>query len=379
MWRTYFVVAAFTLLAGLAGASEPKPQADAIKQWIKQLDAEAFADREAASAALVEIGPEARAPLEAALAEPDASPELRLRGREVLKQLELMAIRQNALHLSAIIEQATLANRDKLDHAKLETMLEQLVEVWSEVSGEAKSLPVALKDVHPAGIGEPASRKNALLTLDYGHISFCENCIVLAETAVDITSARSCIIIAGTSASISSPQNCIILAGEHIFISSAENSLVLSGVQLEAGSTRKSTLGASRTLKQAYGENVTLLNPPENERRDPDPFGGRRPERIPKDVRSQAIVLEMPERKNPLEGVITLTLVLKNQTRPLVLFKRKGHPGEYVARVEEKICSPDGPPIPELEGWKLVYCGSSSFAVFKKGEESAVLRLPVLR
>lgn len=373
MWRTYFVVAVFTLLAGIAGASEPKPET--IKQWIQQLDAEAFADREAASEAILKIGRNARAPIEAALMQPDISPELRIRGRDLLEKLKLQEIRENALQLSAILEQATLANRGKLDQAKLQAMLEQLVEVWSDVSGEAKSLPVTFKDVQAAAVGDPASRKNALVTLDCGYVISFEKCIVLADTAVDIASAKDCIIIAGTSVSVSSPQNCIILAGEHIQVGGGENNLILSGGRLTASIARKAVIGAARHVSLNIAENVVYLNSRVPDTGEAALRAEGRPERIPKEVQSEAIILELPERKNPLEGIITLNLVFSSRVSPLVVFQRKGKQGEYVARVEQEIRSPDGPPIPELEGWRLIYCGNSSFAVFRKGEESAVLRI----
>jgi len=371
MWRTYFVVAVFTFFAGIAGASQP----ETIKRWIQQLDAEAFADREAASEALLKIGLDARAPIEAALATPNAGLELQVRGRELLEKLKLLEKRQSALQLSALLEQASLANRGKLDQAKFHTLLERLVQVWSDVSGEPKSLPVTLKDVQPLGDRDTAVAKtNALVIVDCGFGSLYSKCIVLADTAVELTSPNECIIIAGNHVRVQSPRNCIILAGEQVQVVSGENNLILSGGNLQASVLRQSVVGAAGNLNQSAGINVMHLNSPVTDRRTRDPLAERHPERMPTEVRSDAITLELPKRKNPLEGIITLTFTYGGYERSLAIFQRREGQGEYVARINQEIRAPDGTPIPELAGWKLMYCGSSGFAVFKKGEERAVLR-----
>ena len=100
-----------------------------------------------------------------------------------------------------------------------------------------------------------------------------------------------------------------------------------------------------------------------------------RPERIPKRAKSDAISLQMPEQKNELAEHITLTFTTTTTAKDaFILFRRKGGDGEYVARTGREINFPDGKPIPELAGWKLLYCGRRGYAIFEKEDEQVMVK-----
>jgi hypothetical protein len=372
--RTAIVLLVFGWLtsAAMAQEAEPAPSAAEIAKLVQQLDAEKFAEREAAREALVKIGQPARAAVEAATKDDKASAELKLRAAEVLKKLEVEEIRAGAVSIAALVEQARLANRDKLDQAKLEAMLEKLAQVWSAVSDTPQTLPIKFKDAGAIGDPDRTSARNAVVKLKSGRVSFVEKSIILAETSVDISSARDSIIIAGISASVSSPRNCIIIAGYDLDASIAENSLMLCGGSLSGSIVKKSVLGAPQGATVSSGESLIYLNSPDPLRAER--FDEARPERASKRARSDAIVLEMPEPKNDLAELMTLTLAMTNR-EPIVLFRRKDGDGEYVARANQELKFPDGKPIPELAGWKLIYCGGRrSYAVFEKGDQQVMLK-----
>lgn len=347
------------------------PATDAVTALIKQLDAESYQDREAAVTALVKLGEAARLPLEAALRDKTARAELHLRAGEVIVQLEVARKRRDAVSLAAIIEQARLANQGKMDAEKLNAMLTQLVKVWSDVTGSPQALPVQLKDSAPEGAGlhDGRSSRNALIKLDAGQITSVHKSIVLAETAVDITSARDSIIIAGVRIEVTSASNCILIAGHDLSVSSGDrNSLLLAGGVLEGSFLNNSVFGAPRGTRVSSATNAISLNSPVGERR----FAERDPARVPHMVMSEAISLEMPAYQSALDDVIQVTTVMRTRTEAIALFNRKKGDGEYVARQGQTLRFPDGKAIPELTGWKLIYCGSN-YAVFKEEDRHAVL------
>jgi hypothetical protein len=370
---------ALFLIAWLTSASwaqeaESAPSPAEIAKLVQQLDAEKFAEREAARDALVKIGAPARRAVEAALKDEKSSAEVKLRAAEIAKQLDLEQVRAEAVSIAAIVEQARLANRGKLDPAKLEVLLEKVAKVWTDVSGAPHPLPVNIKDLARGEAADRISAHNSLVTLKSGHYSSVRKSIILAETAVDVSSARDCIIIAGISASVSSPHNCIVISGYDLDASSGEENLLLCGGEMRGSIVKKSVIGAPLGWNVSIGENLTYLNSPEPKAVFAD---DRNPERVPKRAKSEAIVLDMPEQKNDLAELITVTLALGTRgTEPIVLFRRKEGDGEYVARGGQELKFPDGKPMPELAGWKLIYCSSrrGAYAVFEKDDRQVMLR-----
>ena len=89
-WFTVPVAVAVILSAAVSGllpAQEPPDPSAAILRHIERLGAEDFAEREAASNALLQAGPPARRLLEAALRE-SRDPEVQLRARTILAWLD---------------------------------------------------------------------------------------------------------------------------------------------------------------------------------------------------------------------------------------------------------------------------------------------------
>jgi hypothetical protein len=91
-----------------------------------------------------------------------------------------------------------------------------------------------------------------------------------------------------------------------------------------------------------------------------------------KSVELKGIIFGAKAPKCPLEGKLTLTLAIERD-EPLALFKLPDGTGEYVARYEQEIKTPQGQAIETLKGWKLIYAGNR-LAVFANGDEIACVR-----
>jgi hypothetical protein len=184
-----------------------------------------------------------------------------------------------------------------------------------------------------------------------------------------VSSAQNSIIIAGVAANVSSPRNCIIIAGQDVYASSCRDSIVLSGGALQMSSVTNGIAGAVEPISVSFPRGTAIVNSPPL--KNVGVVAGAAPH---KEVKSPGVKLGVAPDNNPLEGKITLTLAIINQTEPLALFRRKDGDGEYVARSGQELTFPDGKGIPELAGWKLVYCGRRGYAVFEKDGEQALVR-----
>src|SRR5690349_13932156 len=101
MCRTAVVLGCwFIALGNMAAAAEPQPER--IAELVKQLDAEDFNEREAATKELQAIGEPAQAAVGAA-AKDSKSAEVRLRAGRVLKEIQREIGRRNPLKIADII------------------------------------------------------------------------------------------------------------------------------------------------------------------------------------------------------------------------------------------------------------------------------------
>ncbi len=376
--RFLFVLLLSSAIAAAAAQEAQEAEATTssaeIAKLIQQLNAEDFKLREQATSELVEAGLSALAPLEAVLAEKESPPETKMRAEQVLKVLRLEVLRQNPIKLADVLKQARLVNQGKGDPEALTATLEQLVTLISADTKMEYKLPVGFKDLTELPVqGTLTSEANRLLKLDTGRIISIKDSIILAETAVTVSSPQNCIIIAGVSASVTSPRNCLIIAGRNVDLSASSRNLnyVLSGGSISGTIVRDCVLGAAGDVTLSAPDNVTVINSTQ----DPD-IREKLSTRVPNYVESPGVQLKLPVSENSLEDKIKITLALTTG-EPIALFRRKDGDGEYVARANQDILFPDGKPMPELAGWKLVYCGvprgGQPFAVFRKDEETAVV------
>jgi hypothetical protein len=349
-------------------ADDEQTPPEEISRWIHQLDAEDFVDREAASAALVAIGEEALVPLEKVLADSNASAEMRQRAAEAVKLLRFELIKKEGVKIAEIIDLAKKANRGDGDNERLEALLRHLTDILAVDTGMNVPVPVKLAEVRELNTDATVtSIQNALVVTDVAYFSTVKNSIVLAESAVEISSAQNSIIIAGAAASVTSPRNSVVIAGQDIYTSSCRDSLILSGGQLRMSSLYSGVVGAVEPLTFTSLRGGAIVNSP--------PLQAVLVSAA-KQVESEAVTLTLDAPEDSLGEKLILTMVVASRTDPIAIFRRQEGKGEYVARAGEPLTFPhSGEAIPELEGWKLVYCGRRGYAIFDKDGEQALVRV----
>ncbi|HUE69585.1 MAG TPA: hypothetical protein VMP01_01750 [Pirellulaceae bacterium] len=373
--RLWVAAVGVVLLFGPALAAqeqEPKPTAPSladqmrISELIKQLDAEKADQREAATAELRKIGAAALATLEKTLADPP-SIEAKFRIQTAIDGIKLDLARRNALKIDDILAQAKAAQKEGWDKQTLQSQLERLIETLAAETGKKDlKLPVRFADLGQAPMGPFA--RGTLIKERRVKTSMVEGSIVLADSIAEVSMLRNSIVIAPVAAIIGSCENSLVVAGQLVNVSSPRGSVILCNSRLEGSFVRDSILAGPEGVQVSHAEGSTFVNSA-----IPMRPGGLPPGRAEnKSVEAQGIVFGAKAPQSPLEGKLTITLATQ-QGEALALFKLPDGTGEFVARYEQEIKTPQGQPIESLQGWKLIYAGNR-LAVFANGEEIACVR-----
>ncbi len=187
--------------------------------------------------------------------------------------------------------------------------------------------------------------------------------IVLADTAAEIWVARDRIIIARTAIYVKNCYNCVVIAGQWLYCNNGVDSVLLSGNEGELINGQKPLFGCGGQCT-LWTAPATLVNST-NSRQEPL-----------KDlsiVKADELVLKVVPPTNPLASKIAVTFSSPAPKGP-VLFRLLRGGGEYVARIDEEIRSPDGTEIPEIKGWRVPYAGYH-FAVFVHDDQQAYMQV----
>jgi hypothetical protein len=364
--RTLALILALISTALLADESEsPSNPSDAaeIARLVKQLDADAFGDREAAGAALMKIGEDAKAAVQKAI-ESSESAEVRKRGEQLLRQFRIQELRRTALRLDVVYQMARDVSDGKAKAEDLEPLVDRILEVIAAADpAAAKKSPLRISACKPVALTEPAAggelyigqplhpgalRSTVILDAG-GRISQATNSIVIAWGVLDMVSASNSIVIAGADVSINSARDCLILAGGNLTLASAFNS----------------SLGAGEPLTQgSFSEHCYLLNTKAPEARP----GARAGEVVELKV-ADLILREKPVMEELLAEKLTPTVMRGD----FMIFKVSGQPGEFVARPGNELLDPFGKPIAGLEGWKIDLI-APRFATFSRDKERTLVR-----
>ena len=347
-------------------AEADAPSVD-IASLIESLDDEDYKTREEATEALIDLaggeqGEAIRAKLEE-LADDPPSAEVKVRLQKIFRGMELAEIRRDAVKLEALFELVRRANAEDFDQDALQLSLAQLARVVNSCTAAEQeegdwTLPVKFKDVDRQEPG--TSVQDGLVITRRGRITSLRNSIVLADVAMDVTSAQDSIIIARAAVNISSPRNCLIIAGYDARVSSARNCVVFSGRNINASIARDCVFASAEPIQVSLAERTTLINSEL----------ARRPSReAPTIVETEGLVFPKEEKVSPLADKIQVTYA----NGDVVLFKRTGGGGEFVARLDKPVEHPDGGLLEELTGWQACYTGSSRYAIFSDGKQFTLL------
>lgn len=361
MDRTLLAMAVLFLALGYNSRAHGEDQAE-IVELIKQLDAEEFTAREAASLRLIEIGPPALPLLKAATAS-DQNAETRLRAADALVAIDRKLILERPAELEEIIRTAIPAEGD-LNVERLDALLDRVATVIRDNTELDFKLPVAVARLprQPMVVG---SQRGVLATLDFGRIITARDCVIVARSAVDISTAQNCIVIARDFVNVRSVKNSLIICGGDIHATRTDGGVLLAGNAIEtAGAANQSVLGAGRRVQSVGDVDIflktvpTALNPATDAPQQPVPCDD--------------LILDFPAPGLPLANLLKPTTIT-TLDGGFVLFRLRDGEGEFVARTGKDLTFPgSGEAIPGLEGWQLTYC-STGFAVFTRGAESTVV------
>ena len=366
-WAIVLVSSGLLAAQEKPGEREPTAADKArIAKLIKQLDDDKADVREAATAELRKIGEPALAALEKVLADPP-SIEAKFRAQATIDGIKLDLVRKQALKIDDILAQARAAQKDGWDNKTLAAQLDNLIRVLAGETGRKDlKLPVTFADLGQAPMGPFA--RGVLLKEKRVKTSMVERSIVLADSVAEVSIARNSIIIAPVAAIVSSCEDSLVIAGHLVNVSSPRGSVILCNTRLEASLVRDTIVGCPQGVQISRAESSTFINSA-----IPMRPGGLAPGRTEnKSVEVQGIVFGAKAPPSPLEGKLTITLATQLD-QALALFNLPDGSGEYVARYEQEIKTPQGEPIESLKGWKLIYAGNR-LAVFAKGDEIACVR-----
>jgi hypothetical protein len=350
------------------GGKDPSPaDQQRIADLIKQLDAEGADAREAATTELRKIGEPALAALEKTLADPP-SIEVKFRAQSAIDGIKLDLVRKQALKIDDILAQAKAAQAKDWNPKTLEAQLDALIRVLAAETGKKDlKLPVTFAELGQAPMGPFA--RGTLLKEKRVKTSMVDRSIVLADSIAEVSLARNSIIIAPVAAIVSSCENSLVISGQLVNVPSPRGSVILCNTRLESLLVRDSVLGCPQGVQVSHAQGSTFVNSA-----IPMRPGGLAPGGAEnKSVEVQGIVFGAKAPPSPLEGKLTITLATQ-QDQALALFKLPDGTGEYVARYEQEIKTPQGKPIEALQGWRLIYAGNQ-LAVFSKGDEIACVRV----
>lgn len=359
------LVAVGSLTVAWRGQAEETPER--IAWLIKQLDADAFEEREQATAELGAIGEPAQAALEKAGRE-SKSAEVRTRAAGLLKALALARTRKNPLKLTDFFAEAKRASEGQPNAERLDALVARLIEILARESDRNDLRPPVLANDLNAGESKGLI-SNALLAQKCGRIAMAENSVVLFGTAGAVGNAKNCIVIAPLAIEVSVAENCIVLGGSTTQVNIARGSIVLSSGQLFGSVGDNSFLGAGGEVRVRGLRKAMVI--------------GARAVELPGVIGpDDSTTLQVPALDlrqqltfdDPLRDKLEITYLGGSSTSGFLLFKLPDGSGEYVARAGQEIRSPQGQPLAGLEGWKLSFC-SGRIAVFEKGDEVSVMRL----
>ncbi len=376
-----FLPALVALLAiGRASAapSAPSKQIDEerIAALVRNLDANQYAIREAASEELLRVGEPALPAIKAALA---TSPSLEVKNR--CERLVLRIIPWGDLphelsleRLMKVVKDVNGAN-DPV-RACRDWKLESLLDCWVRFLGQVSELPkcqppVQLSDVRLA-VGTPRDGEtidqatDSLIVVKRGQIRSATRCIILAEEPIEIESAQDCIIISRSVAKVDRCQNSAVLAQCLVDSLEASRSILIAGGQVGVESAGDSIVAAGSELWAKSRRNLVVVNPSD----DRSSRQGERSLVGAREVRCPELRLVESAKKNPMAERIRLleTLWQGNAVARIRLNDGK----ERTLRCGENIAAPDGKPIAGLERWRLVFA-NRGVAVFAKDDDFVTL------
>jgi hypothetical protein len=373
-WRVAATWIGLTLwIASQAGLADQPPAADRerIATLIRDLDANEYSAREAASAELLKLGEPAVPAIKAALRN-SPSAEVRARADRLVREIIVWGDSPHELSLPQILEQAKQAAQAK-DPAKAgdDGKLEKLLDCWAQVLGQASGQtgirpPVRFADVKFARYEqrgeEGGAWRDSLLILHRARLKSAVRCVILADELVEIDHAEDCIILTRAAAKLDHCGNSVVIAGQLIQATGAYGSILIAGSVVDLSNASDSVVAGADDVSAQFVSNVSAVN----SRVDQNALqNGIRRVRLPE------LHFAKGEPKNPLAERVRLIETLW-EGDPVARVRVKGA-ADQIVKYGKAIVGPDAHSVAELKGWTLCFA-NRGVAVFTDGDDSATLR-----
>jgi hypothetical protein len=246
--------------------------------------------------------------------------------------------------------------------AAIEGWLEKVLKQLGEATGKEHKLPVALKDVRPAGDNDQILRGHLRIGKNVT-ASTVENSIILADGNVQVSILRNSIVIARGIAATSTIENSILIAGRYARASSdrisagkSAGSVVLSRGFADVSFARGTTICAPLGIEVSLAQDATFIN---------SKVLRAATQNNVKNIDGKPLPLGEPPA-SPLEK--QLELIGYASAPQGALFRFAGR--RLFAEKEQPIVDERGEPVKELAGWKLAHV-DARMALFTSGEQEA--------
>lgn len=364
--RSLLVLTVWLALFALSAAQEVETPAKAtpaeITGLIKQLDADDFAAREQATEALIKLGEQVEEAIQR-IASETKSAEVKERAERVLASIDRERLQRNALKLDTVYLLARAICEDKAKATDLDPMIDKiLAEIAAAAKSDALKMPTRAANCTPRP--GPTAEPRSLFVGDTTNTTSLRDSVAVFDVGGQCSSVQNSIIIAWGVVDVASCVNSIIIAGADVSVTNARNSIVLAGGRIDMNSCQKTVLGCGESLRVTFPQEGCVVV---NTKFEPPAAPA-----MPTLVEVPGLVLrDKPLMPRLLDDKLQATYL----SNAFMLFRLPGQSGEYVVRTGNELLDPNGKPLPELDGWKVLRL-SSRFAMLKNGDQRTFLRMP---
>lgn len=337
-------------------------QRQAIPKLVRRLEGGGITAVRSAYETLRGMGEPVLPHLEQAIDESDDA-KLQDRLQVLMIDVKTDTLAQRPLKLDMILEEVRQANRDNFDEEYLQVLLNRLLTVLRQSTGdEFLQLSAEFKQLERLESDAQALQGNLVIG-DAVTARHAQGSIILADSVADIDRAKDCIILARVAARIDVAQNCLIVSGFDAELSITQNSMVFSDGILKLTRDQGSILGATDSIQLNFAGQGTRIV--ESDGKKQITRGGS------SSLKVAGLLLQESESENSLSDKFGVTNARAGKIS--VRLRPQDGSSEFVANIDQEIKAADGTPVADLRGWQLAYVGRG-FAVLSDGSQYCRLK-----
>jgi len=331
-------------------------QRQAIPKLIRRLEGGSITAVRSAYETLRGMGEPVLPHLEQAIAESDDA-KLQDRLQVLMIDVKTDTLAQRPLNLDMILEEVRQANRDNLNEAYLQVLMNRLLTLLRQASGDDfLHLSADFKQLERLESDAQTLQDNLVIG-DAVTARHAQGSIILADSVADIDRAKDCIILARVAARIDVAQNCLIVSGFDAELSISQNSMIFSNGVLKITRDQGSILGATDSIRLSFAGRGTRIVESDGYKQISQ--GGS------SSLEVADLILQESESENPIQDKFFILNVRAGKAS--VKLHQDDSP-DIVAIIDQDILNDDGTPVADLQGWQLAYVGRN-FAVFSDGSQ----------